>query len=137
MILQLGNDLTVDRVLSFVINVALIIELESLSSIDSDLRGRSIGNTVQLSINNLVDHSSNCEVLHSEMLVRDGAFDISLVNTDELDAVAEGLAKFEESLHPHIDHLLLEGLQTTSTLQNRFSEEEHTRFAILDICTFC
>lgn len=94
--MQLGDDLAVNGIFTFMVYVALVKEFKSLSSVDSDLRRGTIGYTTELAIDNLIDHGRDYKMLRLVVLVRDCARNLTIILVHILDALRERFAELKK-----------------------------------------
>ena len=88
-------DLAEDRVFAFIVDIALIKVLEGLSSVDVDVRCAAVRQVCELSVDDAVDDRGHNHGLRLEVIVRDRAWDVSLLDTHVFEAHAERFAELE------------------------------------------
>jgi len=112
---QLLANLAKDRVLAFVVAVALICVLKSLPAIDRDVRCASTWQVSKLLIDDAIDDRADDHALRPEVMVRDGARNVPLFDAYVLEANAKGLAKLKQHLVAYLNSSFVHRLQRAVT----------------------
>lgn len=107
------------------VDVAIVLELHGLATVDIDLGFSTLWNCLKLLVDHRIDHRCECYTLAHVVHVRQRACLVALTYVDILDHVFETLVELEQKLGSHFD-----GCKVIRLKSALFSEEVFGDFKV-------